>query len=165
MEPQTGRPRTVAVYRHPMTTRTFSFEINHTSTADPATLFRLETDARHWSEWGRPLIIRSGWQRWANPPGSVGAIRRVGLWPVLMYEETVEFEQDRRHVYTFARRAPINDYRGEVLFKPNASGGTDLCWRGSFTERFPRTGPLALWFLRSTLGFLSTRLVQAAERG
>jgi polyketide cyclase/dehydrase/lipid transport protein len=146
-----------------MTDRVFSFEINRTSTAAPEVLFRLETDARHWPEWGTPLILQAGWDRWASPPGAVGAIRRVGTWPVLMFEETLEYEENRRHVYTFARRAPVNGYRGEVLFEPNPSGGTDLCWRGSFTERLPGSGPVIIAALRGVMGFLSARLVHAAE--
>ncbi|HET6500756.1 MAG TPA: SRPBCC family protein [Amycolatopsis sp.] len=146
-----------------MTDRVFAWEINRTSTAPPEVLFRLETDAKHWAEWGRPLIMLSRWERWANPPGGVGAIRQVGTWPLVMAEETVEYEPDHRHVYTFARHAPVNGYRGEVVFKRNSAGGTDLCWRGSFTERFPGTGPLVRILLRAVLGFLSARLVHAAE--
>ncbi|TNC28490.1 SRPBCC family protein [Amycolatopsis alkalitolerans] len=145
-----------------MAPRTFSFEINRASTAPPAALFRLETDGGRWSDWAKPL--RSGWERWADPVGGVGAIRRVGLFPVIMHEETLEYEQDRRHVYTFARRAPVNDYRGEVIFTPNAAGGTDLRWRGSFTERIPGTGPLMREFLRGALLVISAQLVRAAER-
>ena len=147
-----------------MSARIFRYEINRTSTASPEVLFELETDAKRWSEWGKPLVVQAGWERWADPPGAVGTIRRLGLWPVLMFEETVEYEQNRRHVYTFARRAPVRDYRAEVLLTPNASGGTELCWRGSFTERLPRSGPLTLFLLRRVLLLLSARLVRSAER-
>lgn len=146
-----------------MTGRIFSFEINRTSTADAETLFRLETDAERWSAWGRPLILQSGWAHRSDPPGGVGAIRRVGLWPVLMFEKTLEYEQNRRHVYTLVRTEPVNDYRAEVTFTPNGTGGTDLCWRGSFTERLPGTGRLARTLLRSAVLFLSARLIRAAE--
>ncbi|NKQ54955.1 SRPBCC family protein [Amycolatopsis sp. K13G38] len=145
--------------------KTYSFEVKRTSTAAPETLFRLETDGARWSEWAKPLIVQSAWEKWANPPGGVGAVRRVGLWPLLMFEETVEYEQDRRHVYTFSRPGPVDNYRAEVLFTPNGTGGTDLCWRGSFTEKLPRTGPVAHKLLRGAILFLSARLVRAAERG
>lgn len=145
-----------------MTARTFSFEINRTSTAPPEVLFRLETDAPCWAAWGRPL--RAGWDREADEPGGVGAIRRIGLWPVLTFEETLVYERNRRHVYTFARRAPVPGYRAEVTFTPNASGGTDLCWRGSFAEPLPGTGPIVQAFLRGVVATLATRLVRGAER-
>ncbi|MTD58441.1 SRPBCC family protein [Amycolatopsis pithecellobii] len=146
-----------------MPTRTFSFEVKRTSSAPPGVLFRLETDGARWSDWAKPL--RSRWERWADPVGGVGAIRRVGLFPVLMYEETIEYEQDRRHVYTFARLAPVLDYRGEVTFTPTLTGGTDLRWRGSFRERFPHTGPFIRHFLSGAITIISAQLVRAAERG
>jgi uncharacterized protein YndB with AHSA1/START domain len=147
-----------------MPPKTFSFELKRTSSAKPEKLFRLETDGAHWADWGKPIVLQSGWERWADPVGGVGAIRRVGMFPVLMYEETLEYEQDRRHVYTFARSAPVNDYRGEVTFTPNAAGGTDLRWRGSFTEKFPGTGPVIRQLLRGALTLICARMVRAAER-
>jgi hypothetical protein len=146
-----------------MPVHTFSFEVNRTSSAPPAKLFALETDGGQWSHWAKPLVVQSRWERWADPVGAVGAIRRVGLWPVLMFEETVEYERDRRHVYTFARSAPVRGYRAEVLFTPTASGGTELCWRGSFTEKVPGTGPVLRRLLRVAIVFLSAALVRAAE--
>lgn len=144
--------------------RTFSFEVLRTSNASPERLFRLETDGARWSEWAKPLIVQSGWERWAERPGDVGAVRRVGLFPVFMYEETLEYEENRRHVYTFARSAPVDDYRAEVTFTPRPGGGTELRWRGSFTEKVPGTGPVARQALRGAISFLSARLVRAAER-
>jgi hypothetical protein len=114
-----------------MSGRTFSFEINRTSSAPPATLFRLETDGARW----------------------------------LMREKTVEYEQDRRHVYALiGPSTPAKDYRAEALFTPNASGGTDLRWRGSFTEGVRGTGPIMLAFLRAALQLVSLRMIKAAER-
>lgn len=147
-----------------MTARTFSFEVDRTSTAPPEVVFRLETDAPCWSGWGRPLIVHAGWAREADEPGGVGAIRRLGRWPVLVCEETLVYERNRRHVYTFADGGPVRDYRAEVTFTPNAAGGTDLCWRGSFTERVPGTGPLARLLLRGVVAALAARLVRGAER-
>jgi hypothetical protein len=149
-----------------MTGRTFSFEINRTSSAPASTLFRLETDGGHWADWAKPVIVQSSWERQGDPaPGGVGAIRKVGLWPVLLREETVEYEQDRRHVYKFAGPAePAKDYRGEVIFTPNAAGGTDLRWSGSFAEGRHGTGAVTLAVLRTAVKVLSARLVKAAER-
>lgn len=149
-----------------MSGKTFSFEVNRTSSAPPATLFRLETDGARWSEWARPLIVHSSWEQQGDPaPGGVGAVRKVGLWPMLMREKTVVYEQDRRHVYKLiAPSTPAKDYHGEALFTPNASGGTDLCWRGSFTEGVPGTGPIMLAFLRGAIQLISLRLIKAAER-
>lgn len=144
--------------------KSFSFEVTRTSSAPPERLFRLETDGGRWSEWAKPLIVQSGWERWADPVGGVGAIRKLGLFPVLMYEETVEYEENRRHVYTFVRNPPVANYRGEVTFTPTASGGTELRWAGTFTEKIPGTGPVLQPLLRLVISYLSGKLVAAAER-
>ncbi|MGW7532150.1 SRPBCC family protein [Amycolatopsis sp. NPDC054798] len=142
--------------------RRYSFEVNRVSTAPPSALFRLESDGTLWSTWARPLVWQS---RWAVPgDGGVGAVREVGLWPVLLREKTLEYVPDRRHVYTFDGPGPVHDYRAEVAFTPNADGGTDLRWTGSFAERIPGTGPVALAALRGVIGFLATRLAKAGNQ-
>jgi hypothetical protein len=148
-----------------MSGRTFSFEVHRTTSAPAATLFRLETDGARWSEWGKPMVFQSGWQRQGDPaPGGIGAVRKVGMWPLFVREETVEYEQDRRHVYALiGPPTPAKDYRGEFLLTPNAAGGTDIRWSGSFTERIPGTGPLMLAWLRGAIRFFAGRLVKAAE--
>lgn len=149
-----------------MTGKMFSFEINRTTSAPAATLFRLETDGARWSEWAKPLIVQSNWEQEGDPvPAGVGAVRKVGMWPMLMREKTVAYEQDRRHVYAqIGPPLPAKDYHAELLLTPNAAGGTDLRWTGSFTEGLPGTGPVMLIFLRGVVQFLSRRLVKAAER-
>ncbi len=149
-----------------MSGRTFSFEVNRTTRASAATLFRLETDGGRWSDWARPLVMTSSWERHGDPaPGGIGAIRKVGMPPVLMREETVEYEQDRRHVYVLiGPSTPAKDYRGEFVVTPNASGGTDLRWSGSFTEGIRGTGPIMRALLRGAISLFAVRLIKAAER-
>ncbi|RSM83443.1 MxaD family protein [Amycolatopsis sp. WAC 01375] len=143
--------------------KTYSFEINRTSSASPASLFALEADGSRWSEWAKPVVFHSRWAREPDADG-VGAVRAVGLWPVYLHEETLEYEQDRKHVYGFAGLAPLKDYRAEVSFTPNASGGTDLRWTGRFTEPLPGTGVAVRTALRTVISILATRLVKHAER-
>lgn len=50
-----------------MSGRTFSFEINRTTSAPAATLFRLETDGGRWSEWAKPIVVQSSWARQGDP--------------------------------------------------------------------------------------------------
>jgi uncharacterized protein YndB with AHSA1/START domain len=149
-----------------MSGRKFTFEVNRTSSAPPATLFRIETDGARWSEWAKPIVFQSGWETQGHPePGGIGAVRRVGLWPMVMLEKTVEYEQDRRHVYALiAPKTPALDYHGEALFTANASGGTDIRWRGWFTEGVPGTGPVMQALLRGAIQVISLRLIRAAER-
>jgi hypothetical protein len=145
--------------------RRFAFEVTATSTADAATLFALEADGSRWSQWARPLVPQSTWERTGHPePGGVGAIRRLGLRPLWVREETVEYEQDRRHGYAMRTPLPIRDYRAELVLTPRAGGGTDLVWRGGFVERVPGSGPVLRAVLRAAISFLAKRLVRAAER-
>jgi polyketide cyclase/dehydrase/lipid transport protein len=149
-----------------MSERNFSFEINKTSTASAATLFRLVADGANWSKWARPIVVQSSWARQGDPaPGGVGAIRKVGLWPVMVQEETVAYEQDRRHAYKLVGPpTPAKDYAGEVVLTPNSSGGTDIRWTGSFTEGVRGTGPVMRAVMGGAVRFFAARLVKAAER-
>jgi hypothetical protein len=149
-----------------MSGRKFSFEINRTSSAPAATLFRLVADGANWSSWGKPMIVQSSWARQGDPPpGGVGAIRKIGMWPMLMQEEIVVYEQDRRHGYKLnAPATPAKDYHSEVVFTPTANGGTDIHWAGSFIEGVPGTGPLMRASLGGAIKFIVGRLGKAAER-
>lgn len=148
-----------------MSGRRFSFEVNRISSAPAATLFRIETDGAGWSRWAGPTILHSSWEREGDPaPGGIGAVRKVGTWPMLMLEETLEYEQDRKHVYGFAAKGPVKDYRAELLLEPNPAGGTKVRWSGSFVEGVPFTGPILRAFLRNTIDDISKRLIATAER-
>ncbi len=149
-----------------MSGKTFSFEVHRTSHAPPATLFRIETDGANWASWARPLVIQSSWHQQGDPaPGGIGAVRKVGVWPLLAQEETTEYEQDRRHVYKLNWPPnPAKDYRGELVVTPNPTGGTDLHWSGTFTETLPGTGPIVRAALHGAIRFFARRLVKAAER-
>ena len=48
----------------------FRFEINRTTSAPAATLFRLETDGARWSEWAKPLIVQSSWEQAGPDPAA-----------------------------------------------------------------------------------------------
>ena len=149
-----------------MSGRKFSFEINRTSSAPAATLFRLVSDGANWSSWAKPVVVSSSWAKQGDPPpDGVGAIRKVGIGPLLFQEETVESEQDRRHVYKLVGPpSPARDYVGEVVFTPNADGGTEIRWTGSFTEGVPGTGALMRAAMGGAVGLIAGRLVKAAER-
>jgi Polyketide cyclase / dehydrase and lipid transport len=149
-----------------MAGRKFSFEVNRTSSAPAATLFQLVSDGGNWSSWAKPIVLSSSWARQGDPaPGGVGAIRKIGMWPVLVQEETVEYEQDRRHAYKLVGPpSPARDYFGEVVLTPNVAGGTDIRWAGSFIEGVPGTGPLMRSALGGAVRFFAGRLVKAAER-
>jgi hypothetical protein len=146
-----------------MAGRTFSFEVRRTSSAPAATLFDLEANGSRWQEWAKPL--QSSWDTPGDPPGQLGAVRRVGRWPVYVREKTVEYVQDRKHVYELiGPPSPAKNYRAEATFTPNEAGGTDLVWRGSFTEGVPGTGPVMRAIFGGAIRLFSAQLVKAAER-
>jgi Polyketide cyclase / dehydrase and lipid transport len=146
-----------------MAGKTFSFEVKRTSSAPPATLFRLEADGTRWSEWAKPL--RASWDQPGDPPGELGAVRRVGRWPIFVREKTIEYDRDRRHVYELiSPPSPAKDYRAEAIFTPTADGGTDFVWRGSFTEGVRGTGPIMRAIFGGAIRLFSAQLVKAAER-
>jgi uncharacterized protein YndB with AHSA1/START domain len=145
--------------------RRFEFAVTATSSADPARLFELEADGARWSRWARPLVPTSSWEREGTPaPGGVGAVRVLGLRPLVVREETVAYEPDHRHAYVMRTPTPMRDYRAELTLTPRSGGGTDLVWRGSFEERVPGTGPLFRFLMRSTIRLLANRLIRFAER-
>ena len=149
----------------PRDARAFSFETAAHARADASTLFRLVTDGSRWSEWAGLVAPRSAWERQGDPaPDGIGAVRRVGLWPVVVREKTVAYERDRLHAYVLVTRAPLRDYRGEVTFEPREDGGTAVVWRGTFTELLPGTGRPVAAALRLTVRYLTRRLVREAER-
>ncbi|PPK65898.1 SRPBCC family protein [Actinokineospora auranticolor] len=144
--------------------RTFAFEIAVSSSADAPELFAMVSDGRRWAEWARPVVTEAYLEREGDPaPGGMGAVRVVGRKPLLFREETVEYEQDRRHAYRLLSAAPFRDYRGEITLIPLDGGGTDLVWRCSFVERVPGTGPALRAGLRSFINDLTKRLLRAAE--
>jgi hypothetical protein len=148
-----------------MSGRKYSFEVTKTSSAPAATLFRIVADGANWSNWAKPIVSKSSWARQGDPaPGGVGAIRKIGAWPVFVQEETVEYEPDRRHAYKLVGPAPVDDYLSEVVLTPNAAGGTDIRWTGSFVEKVRGTGPLVQAAMGGAVRFFARQLVKAAER-
>src|SRR5262249_21951284 len=67
-------------------------------------------------------------------------------------------------VYKLVGPSPAKDYLGEVVLTPNAAGGTDIRWSGSFVERIRGTGPATRAALGGAVKLLADRLVEAAER-
>ncbi|WAJ42766.1 SRPBCC family protein [Mycobacterium sp. Aquia_216] len=149
-----------------MSGRKFSFEINRTSSAPAATVFALLADGANWSTWAGPMVVQSSWARQGDPaPGGVGAIRKIGAWPILAQEEILEFEQDRRQVYkVISPPSPAKNYVGEVVLTPNQAGGTDIHWSGSFVEGVRGSGPLMRAALGGAVKLIASRLVQTADR-
>jgi len=80
-------------------------------------------------------------------------------------EETIVYEQDLRHVYALVGGAAswARDYQGEVTFRQDPSGGTEVRWRAGFVPTIPGTGWLVSAAMRAIVWFFAMRLVRAAE--
>ncbi|HVK21460.1 MAG TPA: SRPBCC family protein [Actinokineospora sp.] len=155
----------VTMWRMVESRNTYAFEVTASSTADAATIFALVADGARWSEWAKPLVSYSAMESIGDPaPAGVGAVRLLGHKPLLVREETLEYEQDRRHRYALRTPGPIKDYTAEITLTPRDGGGTDLVWRGSFGERVPGTGVVLRLGMNKFIAALTKKLVRAAER-
>ncbi|MDV6011251.1 SRPBCC family protein [Haloechinothrix sp. LS1_15] len=148
-----------------MAARRFSYEVERTSSADAATLFAMLSDGSRWSEWASPIVPSSTLLTEGDPaPGGVGAIRKLGVGPLGLREQTVAYEQDRLHGYVITSPTPMRDYRAEVRLTPRSDGGTDIHWSGGFAELIPGSGAVLAKALESMIGRLASKLVAAAEK-
>jgi Polyketide cyclase / dehydrase and lipid transport len=93
-----------------MSGRKFSYEVTTSSSASAATLFRIVADGANYSQWAKPIIMQSSWVREGDPtPWGIGAIRKVGAWPLFGFEETVRYEQDHCFAYKLNEPAPVEN--------------------------------------------------------
>ncbi len=126
--------------------------------------FAILEDGSRWSEWAGFFVPRSSWAVPGDPPGGVGAVRKLGIGPLVSLERVVEHVPGSRLAYVVASPSPYRDYRAEVDLTPLATGGTQIVWQGSFTPNVPGTGALLRWFLHRLVAGFATNLAKAADR-
>jgi uncharacterized protein YndB with AHSA1/START domain len=157
--------RICALYHRPTLPRmrTCSFEVTARSAAPPATVFAILADGANWSRWAGPLVPRSAWDRQGDPaPGGVGAIRKLGRWPVFAREEILEYAPPHHTAYTVVSAIPVRDQRAEIDLTADGAG-THIAWRSRFVPRIPGTGAVLEWVLAKMLGSFAHRLARYAE--
>jgi len=114
-------------------------EVTRRFEAPIARVWERYTDHRGWSDWagiGRVTLDRSG----TSTPNGVGCVRKITTAGISVHEEIVDFQPERRMVYTLIRGpVPIRNHRGEVLFEPD-DGGTRVTWRCRFDSMIPGLG-------------------------
>lgn len=144
----------------------YSYELVLRSAASVDAVFGLLADGGDWASWGRPLVPTSRWYRTGTPPpGGVGAIRELGLRPVVSREEIVEYAPPRRMAYRLLSGIPLRDYLATVDLEPLPGGDTRITWKATFRPKIPGTGPFMRWFARTFVGLLARRLAAAAAAG
>ena len=139
-----------------------SYSVLARSAAPPEAVFAVLADGARWSEWAGPLAPKSSWEReGASEPGGVGAIRKLGSWPVFSREEIVAYDPPKHLAYTLLSGMPVNNYRADVELTPDGAG-TVITWSGHFTAKIPGTGPLFAAFFRRVVGGFAKRLAATA---
>lgn len=132
--------------------------------ADPDTVLGLVSDAERWSDWARPLITRSGWDRLGTPlPDSSGAVRSLGVPGITLREEILQ-RTPSRQVYTILTPRIFRYYRGTIAWTPILTGGTDVSWSVEYETRLALIGRLLLPAQRWAIGQLLAKLIRAADR-
>jgi hypothetical protein len=145
-----------------MTSRGFT---HHARTlADPATVTHLLDDVDSWSTWSRPLLSQTAWERWGSPaPGGVGAVRRLGLWPIFIREQITSHDPPGSQEYTMLSPHLFRDYLGRVTVDSPGGTGTLITWHVEFTPRFAALGAPTHRMLSLVIEQLAARLAHAAD--
>jgi hypothetical protein len=130
----------------------------------PAKVFRLLAAGDRWADWAGPFVPRSRWEVAGDPPGSVGAVRRLGMGALGSSERIVEHVPGRRLSYVVDSWQPYRDYRADVDLVPTTEGGTRIVWQASFEPRVPGTGSLLRLGLQRLVSGFARNLARAAER-
>jgi len=141
-----------------------SYEISAHSTASPERVFELLADATSWPQWAGSLTRHGSWQReGAPPPGGVGAIRKLGRWPMYGREEIVAYEPPTHLAYTIVKGQPVRNYRADVTLTL-VPDGTLITWAGTFDPLIPGTGGLMTAFFRRIIGRFANGLADHAAK-
>ena len=129
--------------------------------APPERVFALLAAGDRWQEWAGPFVPRSRWQVPGDPVGGVGAVRRLGVGPLVSLERVTEHQAPHRLSYVVDSPAPYRDYRSTVELTP-ADGGTRITWRSTFEPVVPGTGHLLRWFLGGVVRSFARNLARRA---
>ena len=145
-----------------MITRRFAFASPCQASAE--TVLKLLDDVDGWSDWARPLVLQTRWERWGESmPAGPGAVRKIGAWPVWV-RELILTRDDGGQTYTVISPAVFTHYLGSVTVRPAAAGGVDVEWRIEFAARRRIAAPLHNAMLQGTIAGLLKRLIKAAEQ-
>jgi uncharacterized protein YndB with AHSA1/START domain len=141
-----------------------AYEVTAHSTASPDRVFELLADAYSWPQWAGPLTAHGSWEReGAPPPGGVGAIRKLGRWPIYGREEIVAYEPPTHLAYTILKGQPVRNYRSDVTLTPDRDG-TLITWAATFDPLIPGTGKLVTALFRRIITRFANGLAAHAAK-
>ena len=142
-----------------------SYEVTAHSSAPPERVFALLDDALSWKQWAKPTIGRAEWEREGDPPpGGVGAIRKLGRWPIYGREEIVASEPPSHYAYTMLSGNPVRNYRADITLVSDDAGGTRITWSATFDPLVPGTGRLLAAVYRRLISGFARKVAAYAER-
>jgi uncharacterized protein YndB with AHSA1/START domain len=141
---------------------THSYEVTARSSASPERVFALLADATSWTRWAGSAIGHASWEREGEPTADgIGAIRKVGRWPLFGHEQIVAYEPPSHHAYTMVKGNPVRNYRADIHLVPDGDG-TRITWSATFDPLVPGTGGLLVAFYRRFIRTLAERLAAYA---
>jgi hypothetical protein len=141
-----------------------SYEVEVHSRAPVNVVWEVLADAPRWKEWAGITAREASWAREGDePPGGVGAVRRLGSPPFVSDEEILEWAPPRHMAYTILKGFPVRGYHSDLDLVEDA-GGTRIRWHGSFEPKIPGTAGGISWFLDRFLGSYARKAAAEAER-
>jgi hypothetical protein len=142
-----------------------TYEFTVDSTAAPDVVFDVLADATRWKNWAGPTVAVSTWDREGVPaPGGVGAVRKLGRWPLFTREQITEYEPPRHLGYTILSGVPVRGYHADIDFVPDERGGTVIHWSGAFEPRIPGTGGVLELVFERVVHTYAVAAAREAER-
>jgi len=97
-------------------------------------------EAARWREWS--FLTASGLERDGAPEADgVGAVRRFTRNGVGSREEVVAWDPPHHLGYRILSGFPVRDYRADVTLE-RTGDGTRIEWAGSWSPKWPGTGPV-----------------------
>jgi hypothetical protein len=144
-------------------------EHHATTTADPATVYRLLRDGSTWPDWG-PIDSLELEREGASEREGVGAVRVLRSGRVTGRDTIAELVENRRFSYTHESSLPVKNYRGDVDLDPLPDGGTEIRWASEFDPKVPGTGALVRrgldgFIAKVVAGLANGATADAAARG
>jgi uncharacterized protein YndB with AHSA1/START domain len=146
-----------------MALSTYEFTVPCTAPAED--VFEVLADATRWHEWAGFTVATSEWEREGVPaPGGVGAVRKLGRWPMFGREQITEYDPPRHLGYTILSGPPVRGYHADIDLLPTAGGGTTIRWSGAFEPSVPGTGAALAAVLERIVHNYGRAAAKEAER-
>jgi hypothetical protein len=142
-----------------------TYEFALSCAAPREVLFDVIADVTRWREWAGWTVGSSTFEHEGAPaPGGVGAVRKMGRWPLFTREQVAEYDRPRHLGYTVLSGFPVRGYHADVDFVADERGGTELRWSGAYEPLVPWTGGMLEPVVERIVRAYAKAAVREAER-